>query len=146
MGFKIPGPKGAALGKFKPACEAWVDAFLVGDQHTADVIRKKFDEFPDSPEKRIALLYLDKKAKAGVQTTHVPPPVKKTPIDTMRQAVNLLAMSRRPFAEAMIEGIKDHKVTEQMLNEIKAVCDSAMDTLRRHSEYVELYKVPDTIK
>ena len=146
MGFKIPGPKGAALGDFKPQCEAWVDAFLAGDEFTAGRVRKNIEAQPKSAQRDIALAYLDKKAKAGVKTTVVPPPVKKTPIDTMRQAVNLLALSRRPFAEAILEGIKDGKVTEAMLSEIKTVCDAMMVTLRRHSEFEDLYKVPDAIK
>lgn len=146
MGFKIPGPKGAALGKYKPVCEAWVEAFMAGDERTCALVRAKLEGQPDGSERRTALAYLDKKVKTGVTTTAVaPPPVKKTPIDTMRQAVDHLSVSRRPFAEAILEGVKDGKVTELMLAEIKMSCDAAIAGARRHHEFQDLYKIPDSI-
>lgn len=130
MGFKIHGPKAATLGQFKPQCEAWVDAFLAGDQFACGRVRSAIEAQTASPERDTALAYLDKKAKTGVKTTVAPPLVKKTPIDTMRMAVNLLKLSRRPFAEALLEGVRDRRVTEATLAEIKSVCDIALDALR----------------
>jgi hypothetical protein len=147
MGFKIPGPKGAALGKYKAACEAWVEASLAGDQFTCGLIRKKLDDSPDGPEKRTATAYLDKKVKMGAKTKGTPPPpVKKTAIDTMRLAVNLLVVSRKPFAEAVLEGVKDGKISEPILAEVKMACDAAINAVRRHSEFRNIFSVPDSIK
>mgnify|MGYP006900777346 CR=1 FL=1 len=147
MGFKIPGPKGAALGAYKPQCEAWVDAFVAGDQFKAEQVRKAIEAQPKSKEKDIALAYLDKKAKVGVQSrSTAEAPARKTPIDTMRLAVNLLALSRKPFAEALLEAVQADKVTEAILQEIKMVCDSAIVAVKRHSEFRDIFKVPDSIK
>lgn len=147
MGFKIPGPKGAALGSYKPQCEAWVDAFVAGDQFKAEQVRKAIEAQPKSKEKDIALAYLDKKAKVGVQSrSAAEAPARKTPIDTMRLAVNLLALSRKPFAEALLEAVQADKVTEAILQEIKMVCDSAIVAVKRHSEFRDIFKVPDSIK
>ncbi len=147
MGFKIPGPKGAALGAYKPQCEAWVDAFMAGDQFKHDQIRKAIEAQPKSKERDIALAYLDKKAKVGVQSrSAAEPPARKLPIDTMRLAVNLLVLSRKPFAEALLEAVQSDKITEAMLQEIKMVCDSAIVAVKRHSEFRDIFKVPDSIK
>lgn len=134
------------MGKYKSACEGWVDASLAGDQYTCGLIRKKLEDCPDSPEKRTALAYLDKKATSGVKTGFKHPPVKKTPIDTMRVAVNLLILSRKPFAEAIFEGVKEGKVSESMLVEMKMSCDAAITAVRRHGEFREIFSVPDSIK
>jgi hypothetical protein len=146
MGFKIPGPKGAALGAFKPQCEAWVDACMAGDHLKCDQVRKAIEAQPKGRERDIALAYLDKKAKTGVQSKVVEAPAKKTPIDTMRLAVNLLVLSRKPFAEALLEAVQSDKITEAMLHEIKTVCDTAMVAVKRHSEFREIFRVPDSIK
>ncbi len=147
MGFKIPGPKGAALGTYKPQCEAWVDAFMAGDQFKYEQIRKTIDAQPKSKERDIAIAYLEKKTKVGVQSrASAEPPARKTPIDTMRLAVNLLVLSRKPFAEALMEAVQADKVTEMMLHEVKTVCDTALVAVKRHSEFRDIFKVPDSIK
>lgn len=147
MGFKIPGPKGAALGSFKAQCEAWVDAFMAGDQFKYEQVRRAIEAQSKSQERDVALAYLDKKAKVGVESkTTIPPPVKKTPIDSMRLAVNLMTVSRKPFAEALLEAVQADKITEAMLHEIKTVCDAALVAVKHHSEFREIFKVPDSIK
>lgn len=147
MGFKIPGPKGAALGAYKARCEAWVEAFLAGDRLKCDEIRTAMQADPASEARDIALAYIDKKARKGVQTrTEALPPPRKTPIDTMRLAINLLILSRKPFAEALLEAVQTGKVSEQMLAEVKTVCDTAIVAVRRHAEFQDIFKVPDSIR
>ncbi len=152
MSFKIPGPKAAALGTYKPQCEEWVEAALAGDKERCEQVYKAIEAQPDSSQKAEALAYLRKKMKLGVKPKAVQArrepaePAKKTPLDTMRLAVNLLTISRRPFAEAVLEAIKAEKLSENVLLEVKAVCESAITALRRQAEYRELYKIPDHVK
>ncbi|MCX7819987.1 MAG: hypothetical protein N2652_12405 [Kiritimatiellae bacterium] len=154
MTFKIPGPKAAALGPYKPRCEAWVEAWLAGDKATCEQVFGAIESDPPSPQRDEALAYLRKKQKEGIKSKPVTPsasrtetaPVKKTPIDTMRLAVNLLTISRRPFAEALLEAIKADKMTEAVLIELKAVIESAITALKRQNEFRDLYKIPDHVK
>lgn len=150
MTFKIPGLKAAALGSYKSQCEEWVEALMAGDKPKCDQILKAIESQPDSKERNEAIAYIRKKMKVGVKTKKpvVPPPEqeKKTPLHTMRLAVNLLTISRRPFAEAILESIRAEKMTEAVLTEIKAVCDASITALRRQNEFRDLYRIPETIK
>lgn len=146
MGFKIPGPKSAALGQFKAQCEAWVDAFVVDDEAACGQIRKAIREQPDSLQRRIALAYVDKKARLGVKPKVAPEPVRLIPIDTMREAVDLLAVSRRPFALAVMDGVRDGTVSGEVLSEIQTVCEAAIVALRRRDEYRSILTPPESIQ
>lgn len=154
MTFKIPGPKAAALGSYKPRCEEWVEAWLAGDKAACERIFSAIEADPQSPQRDEAIAYLRKKQKEGIKSKPATPsvhkaeaqPAKKTPIDTMRLAVNLLTISRRPFAEALFEAVKAEKITEAVLIETKAVIDSAMTALKRQSEFRDLYKIPEHVK
>ncbi len=151
MPFKIPGPKAAALGQYKSRCEEWVEAMLAGDKAKAAEIMKAIEADPESKERSEALTYLRRKMKTGVKPRSSTPrapaePVKKTPIDTMRAAVNLLTISRRPFAEALMEAIQKEKLNEAMLLETKSAVEQALVALRRQNEFRDLYKIPDTIR
>jgi len=149
MGFKIPGPKGAALGTFKAQAEAWVDAMMIGHKEGAEQIRREIEEAPKSPDRDVAIDYIRKKLKQGVKVSVnavVPPPARRTPIDTMRLAINLLPISRKPFAEALMEAIQKDKITEAMLVELKTVIETAMVAARKNAEYRNLFKLPETVK
>jgi len=151
MPFKIPGPKAAALGQYKSRCEEWVEAMLASDKAKAAEIMKAIEAEPESRERTEALTYLRKKLKTGLKVQGRPArtsgePVKKTPIDTMRLAVNLLTISRRPFAEALMEAVQKEKVSEAVLLETKSVVEQALVALRRQSEFRDLYKIPETIR
>lgn len=149
MSFKIPGPKGAALGAFKAQAEAWVEAAMISDMDRADQIRKAVENAPKSTDRDVAIEYIRKKSKTGVKTTLIPSaqqPVRRTPIDTMRLAVNLLSISRKPFAEALMEAIQKDKITEPMVAELKTVCEAAMVAARKNVEYRDLFKLPETVK
>ncbi len=87
MGFKIPGPKAAQLGSFKERCEAWVDAFARDDEEACGRFRKEIRDQPDCLQRRLALAYVDKKAKLGVKPKLEPEPFMPTPEETMRVAV-----------------------------------------------------------
>ena len=145
MSFKIPGPKGASLGPFKAQCEAWVDAFAVDDKDACGQIRKAIWEQPDSLQRRMALAYVDKKEKLGIKPKVAPGPVKTTPAETMRMAMEMLAKSRRPFAEAIMEGVRSQAVNEEVLAEIRTVCEAAIAALRRRDEYKALFTTPESI-
>lgn len=145
MGFKIPGPKGAALGSFKPQCEAWVEAFMVGDEKASTQQLMAIREQPDSLQRRTALDYINKKVRIGVKTKAAPPPVKMAPADAMRQAVGLLAVSRRPFAEAIMDAVKTGAISEEAVAEIKTVCEAALVAIHRHREFRSLFSPPDSI-
>lgn len=154
MTFKIPGLKAAALGPYKPRCEEWVEAWLAGDKTACERIFNAIEAEPQSPQRDEAIAYLRKKQKEGIKTKPATSsahkaesqPVKKTPIDTMRLAVNLLTISRRPFAEALLEAVRAEKMTEAVLIETKAVIDSAITALKRQSEFRDLYKIPEHVK
>lgn len=154
MTFKIPGPKAAALGPYKPRCEEWVEAWLAGDKASCERIFAAIEADPPGGHRDEAIIYLRKKQKEGIKSKPVSShaqrasehPGKKTPLDTMRLAVNLLTISRRPFAEAILEAVKADKVNETVLIETKAVIDSAITALKRQSEFRDLYKIPEHVK
>ena len=131
MSFKIRGLKAAELGAFKSQCEAWVEAFGAGDRNGCEQIRQALAASPSGGERDAALAYIAKKSRF-VPPPPPPPetPAKKTPIDTMRLAVNLLVLNRRPFAEALSEAAQAGKLTEAMLLETRAACDAALETAR----------------
>ncbi|MBU4460193.1 MAG: hypothetical protein KJ579_06470 [Verrucomicrobia bacterium] len=146
MGFKIPGPKAAALGQFKAQCEAWVDAFARDDEEECGQIRKAIREQPDSLQRRLALAYVDKKEKLGIKPKLEPEPYVPTPEETMRVAVEMLAKSRKPFAEAIMDGVREQRVGEDVLVEIRSLCEAAVAALRRRDELRSLLQVPDSIQ
>ena len=145
MGFKIPGPKAAQLGPFKDKCEAWVDAFARDDEAACGRIRKEIRDQPDSLKRRLALAYVDKKARLGVKPKAEPEPFAPTPEETMRVAVEMLARSRRAFAELIMEDAREQRITEDVLLEIRAVCEAALTAVRRREELRGLMRVPDGI-
>jgi len=146
MSFKIPGPKAAALGQFKAQCEAWVDAFARDDEEECGQIRKAIREQPDSLQRRLALAYVDKKEKLGIKPKLEPEPYVPTPEETMRVAVEMLARSRRPFAEAIMDCAREQQIGEDVLVEIRSVCEAAVTALRRRDELRSLLQVPDSIQ
>ena len=147
MAFKIPGPKGAELGQYKPQCEAWVEAFMMGDRLKCDHIKRTIEAAPKAHDRDAAIAYVDKKSRTGVQSkAAVHPAGKRTALDTMRLAVNLMTISRKSFAEALMEAVQAEKVNEAMLAEIKTVCDTAMTAIQRQAEYRNLFKVPESIQ
>lgn len=145
MGFKIPGPKAAQLGAFKELCEAWVDAFARDDDESCGRIRKDIRNRPDTLQRRLALAYVDKKSRLGVKPKVEPEPFEPTPEETMRVAVEMLARSRRAFAELIMEDAREQRITEDMLLEIRAVCEAALTAVRRREELRNLLRVPDGI-
>ncbi|MBM4154069.1 MAG: hypothetical protein FJ221_03465 [Lentisphaerae bacterium] len=145
MGFKIPGPKAAQLGAFKDQCEAWVDAFARDDEAACGQIRKAIREQPDCLQRRLALAYVDKKARLGVKPKVEPEPFAPTPEETMRVAIEMLARSRRAFAGLIMEDARDQRITEDVLLEIRAVCEAALTAVRRREELRTLMRVPDGI-
>lgn len=56
--------------------------------------------------------------------------MKKTPIDTMRLAVNLLVLNRKPFSVALLEGVPAGNLTEAMLFETKIARDATVTAIR----------------
>ncbi len=145
MGFKIPGPKAAQLGRFKDLCETWVDAFARDDHEACARIRKDIRDQPDSLQRRLALAYVDKKAKLGVKPKLPPVPFEPTPGETMRVAVEMLARSRRAFAEMIMDDVREQRVGEDVLLEIKTICEAALTALKRREEMRSLFRVPETI-
>ncbi len=145
MGFKIPGPKASQLGAFKEPCEAWVDAFARDDEEACGQIRKGIREQPDSLQRRLALAYVDKKAKLGVKPKVEPEPFVPTPEETMRVAVGMLAKSRKAFAELIMDDVREQRMGEDVLLEIRTVCEAAITALRRREEMRSLFKLPETI-
>ena len=146
MGFKIPGPKAAQLGPFKDKCEAWVDAFARDDEEACGRIRKEIRDQPDSLQRRFALAYVDKKAKLGVKTKMAPEPYVPTPGETMRVAVEMLSRSRKAFAALILEDVREQRIGEEVLVEIRAVCEAAIAALRRREELRTLLRMPDGIE
>jgi hypothetical protein len=145
MGFKIPGPKAAQLGAFKEQCEAWVDAFARDDKDACGLIRRAIRERPDSLQRRMALAYVDKKEKLGIKPKLDPESYVPTPEETMRVAVAMLARSRKAFAELIMEGVREQRVTEDVLQEIRAVCEAAVTALQKRDELRRILKVPEGI-
>jgi hypothetical protein len=145
MGFKIPGPKAAQLGAFKEQCEAWVDAFARDDKNACGQIRRAIREQPDSLQRRFALAYVDKKEKLGIKPKLDPEPYVPTPEETMRVAVGMLARSRKAFAELIMEGVREQRVGEDVLQEIRSVCEVAVTALQKRDELRSLMRVPEGI-
>ena len=145
MGFKIPGAKAAQLGAFKEKCEAWVDAFARDDEEACGQIRKAIREQPDCLQRRLALTYVDKKAKLGVKPKMEPEPYIPTPEETMRVAVGMLAKSRRAFAAMIMDDVREQRIGEDVLVEIRTVCEAAITALRRREEMRSLLRVPEGI-
>jgi len=145
MGFKIPGPKAAHLGPFREKCEAWVDAFARDDDEACGRIRKEIREQPDCLQRRLALAYVDKKAKLGVKPKVEPEPFVPTPEETMRVAVGMLARGRRAFATLIMDDVREQRMGEEVLVEIRAVCEAAITALRRREELRNLLRVPEGI-
>jgi hypothetical protein len=146
MGFKIPGRKAAQLGAFKEQCEAWVGAFARDDDEACGRIRKEIREQPDSLQRRFALAYVDKKEKLGIKPKLDPEPFAPTPEETMRVAVGMLARSRKAFAALIMEGVREQRVGEDVLQEIRSVCEAAVTALQKRDELRNLMRVPDGIE
>jgi hypothetical protein len=75
-----------------------------------------------------------------------PVPFEPTPEEVMRVAVEMLARSRRAFAELIMDDVRAQRMGEDVLLEIMTICEAALTALRRREEMRRLFRVPETIE